>query len=36
MRFLFDGLETVIEGEVVGGVLLDGVGGEYDLQSRSP
>ena len=31
MRVLVDGLETVIEGEVIGGELLDGVSGQYDL-----
>lgn len=33
MRVLVDGLESVIEGEVIGGELLDGVSGQYDLQS---
>ena len=31
MRVLVDGLDTVIEGEVIGGELLDGVSGRYDL-----
>jgi len=33
MRVLVDGLDTVIEGEVIGGELLDGVSGQYDLES---
>ena len=33
MRVLVDGLDTVIEGEVIGGELLDGVNGQYDLES---
>lgn len=33
MRVLVDGLDTVIEGEVMGGELLDGVGGQYNLGS---
>ncbi len=33
MRVLVDGLDTVIEGEVIGGELLDGVSGLYDLGS---
>ena len=31
MRVLIDGLDAVIEGEVIGGELLDGVSGEFDL-----
>ena len=31
MRVLVDGLDAVIEGEVIGGKLLDGVSGHYDL-----
>ena len=31
MRVLIDGLEAVIEGEVIGGELLDGVNGQFDL-----
>lgn len=34
MRVLIDGLGTVIEGEVIGGSLLDGVGGNFDLESE--
>lgn len=33
MRVLVDGLETVIEGEVIGGELLDGVSGHFDLEA---
>lgn len=33
MRVLVDGLETVIEGEVIGGELLDGVSGQFDLEA---
>ena len=33
MRVLVDGLNTAIEGEVIGGELLDGVSGEYDLEA---
>ena len=33
MRVLIDGLDTVIEGEVIGGELLDGVSGRYDLEA---
>ena len=33
MRVLIDCLETVIEGEVIGGELLDGVSGQYDLEA---
>ena len=33
MRVLVDGLDTVIEGEVIGGELLDGVSGKYDLEA---
>ncbi len=33
MRVLVDGLETVIEGEVIGGEYLDGVCGEFDLEN---
>ncbi len=33
MRVLVDGLDTVIEGEVIGGELLDGVSGQYDLEA---
>lgn len=32
MRVLVDGLDAVIEGEVIGGELLDGVSGQYDLE----
>ncbi len=32
MRVLIDGLDAVIEGEVIGGELLDGVSGEFDLE----
>jgi hypothetical protein len=34
MRVLVDGLETVIEGEVIGGKLLDGQSGRFDLESE--
>jgi hypothetical protein len=34
MRVLVDGLDTVIEGEVIGGELLDGVGGKFDLEAE--
>jgi len=34
MRVLVDGLDTVIEGEVIGGELLDGVGGQFDLEAE--
>ena len=34
MRVLIDGLDTVIEGEVIGGSLLDGVGGTFDLDAE--
>lgn len=34
MRVLVDGLDTVIEGEVIGGELLDGVSGQYDLEAE--
>lgn len=33
MRVLVDGLDTVIEGEIIGGELLDGVSGQYDLEA---
>lgn len=33
MRVLVDGLDTVIEGEVIGGELLDGVSVQYDLEA---
>ena len=33
MRVLVDGLDTVIEGKVIGGELLDGVSGQYDLEA---
>lgn len=33
MRVLVDGLDTMIEGEVIGGKLLDGVSGQYDLEA---
>ena len=33
MRVLVDGLDTMIEGEVIGGELLDGVSGQYDLEA---
>lgn len=33
MRVLVDGLETIIEGEVIGGELLDGVSGQFDLDA---
>ena len=36
MRVLIDGLDTVIEGEVIGGELLDGVSGQSDLGVSSP
>ena len=32
MRVLVDGLDTVIEGEVIGGELLDGQSGRFDLE----
>jgi hypothetical protein len=32
MRVLVDGLDAVIEGEVIDGVLLDGVSGQFDLE----
>jgi len=34
MRVLVDGLDTVIEGEVIGGELLDGVSGQIDLEAE--
>ena len=34
MRVLVDGLDTVIEGEVIGGELLDGQSGRFDLESE--
>jgi hypothetical protein len=34
MRVLVDGLDTVIEGEVIGGELLDGQSGSFDLESE--
>ena len=34
MRVLVDGLETVIEGEVIGGELLDGDSGRFDLETE--
>ena len=33
MRVLVDGLDTVIEEEVIGGELVDGVSGQYDLEA---
>jgi hypothetical protein len=33
MRVLVDGLETVVEGEVIGGELLDGLSGRFDLEA---
>ena len=33
MRVLIDGLESVIEGEVIGGEMLDGVSGQFDLEA---
>ena len=33
MHVLVDGLDTVIEGEVIGGELLDIVSGQYDLEA---
>ena len=33
MRVWVYGLETVIEGEVIGGELLDGVSGQFDLEA---
>ena len=33
MGVLVDGLDTVIEGEVIGGELLDGVSGQFDLEA---
>ena len=33
MRVLIDGLDTVIEREVIGGGLLDGLSEQYDLQA---
>lgn len=32
MRVLVDGLDAVIEGEVIDGELLDGVSGQFDLE----
>jgi hypothetical protein len=32
MRVLVDGLDAVIEGEVIDGELLDGVSGRFDLE----
>ncbi len=34
MRVLVDGLDTVIEGEVIGGKLLDDQSGRFDLESE--
>ena len=34
MRVLVDGLETMIEGEVIGGERLDGQSGRFDLESE--
>ena len=31
MRVLIDGVDTVIEGEVIGGTLVSDVAGDYDL-----
>lgn len=31
MRVLVDGLNAIIEGEVIAGVLVDGVSGQFDL-----
>ncbi|WP_419805951.1 hypothetical protein [Terriglobus sp.] len=33
MRVLVDGLDTVIEGELIDGELLDVVSGQYDLDA---
>ncbi len=33
MRVLVDELDTVIEGGVIGGELLDGVSGQHDLEA---
>ena len=35
MRVLVDGLDKIIEGEVIGGELLDGVSGQYDLDAAA-
>lgn len=34
MRVLVDGLAIVIEGEVIGGELLDGLSGRFDLDAE--
>ncbi len=34
MRVLVDGLEKVITGEVIGGELLDGESGQFDLEAE--
>ena len=34
MRVLVDGLDTVIEGEVISGELLDGQSGQFNLESE--
>ena len=34
MRVLVDGLHTVIEGDVIGGKVLDGQSGRFDLESE--
>lgn len=34
MRVLVDGLDAVIEGDVIDGKLLDGVAGEFDLDAE--
>ncbi len=34
MRVLVDGLDAVIKGEVIGGELLDGVRGQFDLEAE--
>ena len=33
MRVVVDGLDTVIEGEVIGGELLDGMSGQHNIQA---
>ncbi len=33
MRVLLDGMDTVIEDEVIGGELLDDVSGQFDLEA---
>ena len=34
MRVRVDGLDTLIEGEVIGGELLDGQNGQFNLESE--